>query len=171
MARAIALGFVGVLIIVRPATDGFTAWSLMAVAAAAFIVAREFATRSVPSSIPATSIAFVTALGLAALTAPLSTIGGWGPVGGANALWILGAVISLTAGYYFTIETVRVGDLGVAAPFRYTALLAAIAVGYVLFREVPDRLTVIGSAIIIASGLYSLYVDRRRSPTAVAAAA
>ena len=157
---AVAVGFVGVLIIVRPATAGFSAWSLMALAAAGFLVAREFATRSIPASIPGTSIAFLTALGLAALTGVVSAFGGWGAIDRQSMLWIALAMLSLSVGYWFTIETVRIGDLNASAPFRYTILLGAVVIGFLMFDEVPDTLTVIGVLVIVASGLYSLSLDR-----------
>lgn len=63
-------------------------------------------------------------------------------------------------GYLFTIETVRVGDLSISAPFRYTVLLGAVIIGYLFFGEVPDTLTIIGSIVIIATGLYAVLLDR-----------
>lgn len=60
-------------------------------------------------------------------------------------------------------ETVRVGDLSVSSPFRYTVIVGAVVAGYVLFDEVPDRFTVIGSVVIIVSGLWSIRLDRSAS--------
>lgn len=161
---AVLMGFAGVLIIIRPATDGFSAWSLMVVASAAGVVAREFATRRVPRAIPASSIAWVTAVGLALLTGAISFFTGWTSVDGATALWIVLAMASLGIGYHFTIETVRVGDLSVSAPFRYTVLLGAIVLGYVMFGEPPDLLTIIGSVVIVLSGVYAIILERSRVP-------
>ncbi len=157
---AILVGFTGVLIIIRPATEGFSAWSLAVLGSAALLVVREFATRDVDSDTPALSIAFTTAAGLAVLTGGLSLFDGWRAVSFESAGLLALAVCSLAVGYFFTIETVRVGDLSVSAPFRYTVLLGAVIIGYLLFDEVPDRWTVIGSSIIFATGVYSVQLER-----------
>ena len=157
---AILAGFVGVMIVVRPATDGFSGWSLLVLAAAALLVVREFATRSIDDAVPAISVALVTAAGLAVLTAALSLPGGWRGLNGTAVGYLALSVVALVVGYLFTIETVRVGDLSVSSPFRYTVIVGAVVAGYLLFDEVPDRFTVIGSLVIIASGLWSIRLDR-----------
>jgi len=55
----------------------------------------------------------------------------------------------------------RIGDLATIAPFRYTALLWSILIGVLFFDEIPDRWTLIGSAIIVAMGVFSLYRERQ----------
>ncbi|MFT6292068.1 MAG: drug/metabolite transporter (DMT)-like permease [Ilumatobacter sp.] len=158
---AILLGFVGVLIVARPATDGFSGWSLAVLASAGFLVAREFATHNVDEQTPALSIAFLTAVGIAVLMGLLSIIDGWAPFTARSVLFLAVAVCSLSIGYIFTIQTVRVGDLSVSAPFRYTVLVGAVVVGYVMFSEVPDVLTIVGSTVIIATGLWAVRLERR----------
>lgn len=157
---AIVLGFVGVLVVVQPATDGFSAWSLLVLASTAFLVVREFATRSVDPRVPAVSVALVTAAGLAVLTAALSAPDGWHRLNGVSAAYLVLSVASLMIGYLFTIETVRVGDLSVSAPFRYTTVVGAVVAGYLLFDEVPNTLTVVGIVVIVLSGLWSIRLDR-----------
>lgn len=168
----ILVGFVGVLIVVRPATDGFSVWSLAVIGSAAFLVIREFATRDVHTDTSVLSIAFATAVALAALTGALSLINGWHAFTVGSAVLLALSIGSLAVGYLFTIQTVRVGDLSVSAPFRYTVLVGAVVIGYLLFDEVPDRLTVIGSLVIVASGLYAVQLERTnkrgRAPRLVA---
>lgn len=160
----ILVGFIGVLIVVRPATDGFNGWSLVVLASAGALVVRELATQRVATDIPATSIAFVTAVGLAALTAVLAVLEGWKRIGVDSLLLIALAVGSLFVGYLFTIQTVRVGDLSVSAPFRYVVLPGAVVIGLVLFDETPDAPMVIGSTVIIASGIAAIWLDRASAP-------
>lgn len=160
----VVLGFVGVLILVRPATDAFSAWSLVVLASAGFIVIREFATRRISSGVPATSIAMVTAAGLAMLTGAISMVTGWGAITVESVVMIVLAMASLFIGYLFAIQTVRVGDLSVSAPFRYTLLVGAVIIGYLMFDEVPDALTILGGVIIVLSGLYAVQLERRRQP-------
>jgi S-adenosylmethionine uptake transporter len=62
----------------------------------------------------------------------------------------------------------RTGEVAYVVPFRYTSLLWAIALGYLVFGEVPDKFTLIGSAIVIATGLFTLYremINNRRAVT------
>ena len=148
----VAAGFVGVLFVVQPATDSFSLWSIVVLASAGILVVREFATRRVPSDTSASFVALVTAIGLAILTGAISLFTGWGEI--TPAVWVtLGfACLSLIVGYIFTIETVRVGDLSVSAPFRYTTLLGAVVFGYVFFDEIPNSLTLIGCSIILLAG-------------------
>ncbi len=78
------------------------------------------------------------------------------------------AAVLLFFGYLFTIQTVRVGELSVSAPFRYTILLGAIVSGSVLFDEPPDALTLIGAAVILGTGLYAIALDRSEGPSQLA---
>jgi drug/metabolite transporter (DMT)-like permease len=75
-------------------------------------------------------------------------------------LILLAAAVLVLTGYQFIINSMRVGEISFVATFRYTNLLWAIAVGMIVFGEVPDLLMAIGSAIVVASGLYSLYRER-----------
>ncbi len=158
---AILLGFVGVIIVVRPATSGFSGWSLVVLLSAGFMVVREFATRRVDRSIPVFSVALLTAVGMAAVTGVLSLTEPWQEFSTDSTLFLAASIASLTLGYFFTIETVRVGDLSVSAPFRYSILVGAVIAGYVMFDEVPDSLTVIGSLIIVATGVYAIRLSSR----------
>ena len=162
---AVVAGFVGVLLVVRPATDGFSAWSLIIVGSAALLLAREFATRSVPAAVPAVAIALVTALGVVALTGVLSLLGGWQRPTGRGVLLLAGACVAVIVGYVFAINSVRTGDLSVTAPFRYTALVWAVLVGRVAFSERMDALGLIGCGVIIAAGIASAQLERRERKT------
>lgn len=156
----IIVGLVGVVVIIRPATEGFTAWSLVVVLSVLAVVGRELATRRVSSSIPALSIALLTSAGNAVFGGALTVADGW-VMPTTNALTFVGLASGLLFfGYLFTIQTVRVGDLSVSAPFRYTILLGAIVSGSVFFDEPPDALTLIGAAIILGTGLYAITLDR-----------
>lgn len=161
---AILIGFVGVVVVIRPATEGFSVWSLAAVGTATFMVIREFATRGIDPQTPAPTIAFATATGLGLLTAVLSPPHQWVAFPADAVASLIVSVVSLVIGYHFTIQTVRVGDLSVSAPFRYSILVGAVVMGFVLFDEIPDRFTVVGSLVIVATGIYSIRFERSRVP-------
>ena len=157
----VGAGFIGVLLVVQPATDGFSFWSLAVVASAAFLVVREFATRRVADDIPASTIALITAVSITAMTGAIAMFTGWNAITARAWMLLLLACLCLTAGYVFTIRTVRVGDLSVSAPFRYTTLLGAVVLGYAFFGEIPNAVTIAGCTVIVLSGLGSIHLERR----------
>jgi drug/metabolite transporter (DMT)-like permease len=171
MYALVAIGFVGVIAVVRPTPSGFSPWALLAVAAALALVGREFATRRISSEIPPLAIALFTAVSITTTMGALSLVTGWGPVSTRSLLILALACVCLVAGYLFVIETVRVGDLSVTAPFRYTAVVGAVAVGLVLFDERPDNLTLLGCGLIIVAGVLAARFeagDRPRRRTTIA---
>lgn len=158
---AIAVGFAGVLIIVRPGFEGFSVYSLLALTSVACCAVRDLATKRIPQAIPTLLVSTATALAMTMLGAALlSPMGGWTPMtANSTALLALAAVLVLI-GYQFIIMAMRVGDISFIAPFRYTALLWSILLGLTIFGDLPDLPMILGATIIIASGLYALYRER-----------
>jgi drug/metabolite transporter (DMT)-like permease len=158
---AISIGFAGVMVIVRPGFEGFNSFSLLAMMAVLSFAIRDLATAKVPKEVPTMLISAVTAAVVTVTGAALIVpFGGWSTMSiGGTALLAAAAVILLLS-YQCIILALRLGDISFAAPFRYTALLCAIAYGYFLFGEVPDAYFLIGAAIVVASGLYTLYRER-----------
>jgi drug/metabolite transporter (DMT)-like permease len=158
---AIVVGFVGVLIVVRPGVSGFSHLALLALGAMFFVTLRDMVTRVMPTGMPT--------LLVAGLTSVVITITGVGM--GLGEDWVvpdlstlgllLGAGILITVGYYAAIIAMRHGDVAVVAPFRYTVIVFAIIVGYLVWGDVPDLLTLAGTAIIIATGIYTFYREHR----------
>ena len=91
------------------------------------------------------------------------------PLDGAEAAKIGCASLALVVGYLLAVMVMRVGDIGVVAPFRYTSLLWAIVLGWMLFGTLPDGLTLIGAGIVVATGLYTLARERQRRRAAAVA--
>lgn len=159
----IAVGFAGVLAVVRPTPSGFSPWALAVVGTALALMVRELATRHVPPTTPALPIALLTALAITTMTGSVSVVTGWGAITARAALVLALACACLVAGYLFLIETVRVSDLSVTAPFRYTAVIGAVTVGLVFFDEFPDTLTLLGCTAIMAAGVSAAREDAGRS--------
>lgn len=155
----VTIGFAGVVAVVRPTPDGFSPWALLVIVAAAALVVREFATRKVDSDIAPLPIALLTALAITTMMGAISIVTGWGAVTLRAGLVLVAACVCLVAGYLFVIETVRVGDLSVSAPFRYTTVVGAVVVGLVLFDETPDALTIVGCVLIAVAGVLSARDD------------
>ena len=96
--------------------------------------------------------------------------GGWQAVSLTQGLQILGAGSFLIVGYLCAVTAMRSGDIGVVAPFRYTSLLWAILLGWVAFGALPDFWTVIGSAIVVCAGIFTLLRERALKRAAIRAA-
>jgi len=160
---AIVLGFVGVLIVIRPGTDGFSSASLLVLFAVAVVTLRDIAARCLSAGLPSATVALNAAILLTVVNAALTLGDGWTPVSSENWLYLLAAAVVLTVGYLSAVAAMRVGDIASIAPFRYTSLIWAILIGYFAFNEVPDELTLFGSAIIVAMGIFTFYRERRLS--------
>jgi drug/metabolite transporter (DMT)-like permease len=161
---AITAGFVGVVIIVRPGVEGFNQFSLLALVSVIFCAVRDLATRRIPAPIPSLFITLLTTVTVtitgAVIVIPL---GGWTPPSG-RALGLLAlAAVLLLIGYQCVIMALRSGDISAVAPFRYSALLWAMLLGYLVFGDVPDAMMVTGASIIVLSGLYAFYRERKRA--------
>ncbi len=157
----IAVGFTGVLIIVRPGFDGFSIYSLCALGSVAFCTVRDIATKRIPKAVPSFLISTATAATVALCGGLLVTpMGGWTPMAGETIVMLFGASVLLIIGYQTIIMAMRLGDISFVAPFRYTALLWAILLGYLIFGDVPNLAMNVGSVIIVSSGLYMLYRER-----------
>jgi S-adenosylmethionine uptake transporter len=158
---AILVGFGGVMLIVRPGGEGFTIYSIYVLAAVLAVTLRDLATRRLSVAVPSMSVALVAAIGVGVAAGAASVVEGWSPVSGLAAVQLGGSGIFVMIGYLLSIMVMRVGDIGFVAPFRYTSLVVALIVGFVIFDEWPDALTLVGAGIIVATGLFTLYREAR----------
>lgn len=168
---AIVAGFIGVLIIVRPGLEGFNQFSWFALASVFFSAVRDLATKRIPAEIPSLFITLLTTITVTMAGAVMFVpLGGWSPLSGRSVALLAFAAILVLVGYQCVIMAMRTGDISAVAPFRYTALLWAILLGYLVFGDVPDALMTIGATIIVLSGLYAFYRERARGKPRVVAA-
>ncbi|GAA0312079.1 DMT family transporter [Rhodovulum strictum] len=159
---AILIGFAGVLLIVRPGTEGFTIHSVHALISVGFVAARDLVTRQLSRGVPSMSVAVSAAAGVALFGGiGAAAQGGWTPLPTVALAQLAGASVFIVGGYLFSVMAMRVGEVAVIAPFRYTALLWALALGILLFDERPSALTLAGAGIVVATGLFTFYRERR----------
>lgn len=164
---AILVGFGGVLLIIRPGLDGFDIKSLFAVQGVFGLAIRDLATRKIPKTTSSMQISFLAFLTLVPTGLVLLHFTGEELVMPSKGLWFLiGAATTLgTVSYYAIVAAMRIGDVGFVTPFRYSRLLFAMAIGVLVFGEQPDTLMLIGSAIIVGSGIFTIWRERKqRSP-------
>lgn len=160
---AVAVGFLGVLLILRPGAEGFGPLSLLAVVAMLGFAGRDLATRAAPVSM---SFRQLGVLGFAMLiVAGLIVLPFGGPVVAPEPAMAAGLLAASAAGicaYTALTVAMRTGQVGAVTPFRYTRLIFAMLAGMAVFGERPDSWTIAGSAIIVLSGIAALRLSRTR---------
>jgi S-adenosylmethionine uptake transporter len=160
---AIGIGLGGVMLIVRPGVEGFNIWSLYALAAVLGVTVRDLITRRLSHQVAGmtvtlgTTVAVMLAAGLASLTEE------WAPITRPAALYICGSAVFVLVGYFASIQAMRTGEVSFIAPFRYTGLVIAMIIGFMVFDEVPRALTLLGASIVMATGLFTFYRERKLS--------
>ena len=157
---AILVGFIGVMIIIRPGTEGFDRWALLGVLSVICVVVRDLSVRPLQGQVPSSLVALGAAVAVTAMGWIGTAIIGWQPMTGYEAWRVLGAGLFLIVGYLTSVMAMRHGDIGLVAPFRYTSLLWAIGLGYLVFRNLPDGWTLAGSAIVVGAGIFTLMRER-----------
>lgn len=159
---AVAAGFVGVLLVVQPTAAGFNWFALVALAATATHAARDLLTRRIRPGIPSVIVTLSTAIVVTIAAAVVSAVEGWRPLPMRELSLLIVASAFLSGGYYLVIDCMRHGELSVVAPFRYTAMLWALLLGYLVWGDVPNLLAWIGIALLVGSGLYIFHREQVR---------
>ncbi|MGZ3217400.1 DMT family transporter [Paracoccus sp. T5] len=162
---AIVLGLVGVLIILRPGTEGFSALSLLAVVGMLGFAGRDLASRAAPKSLSTAILGLYGFLALAVAGLLFSLWQGEAfRLPDAHATVLLLAVIVIGIGAYSCLmKAMRSGDVSAVTPFRYTRLLFGIALGIALFGETLTMGMLAGSGLIVLSGLFILWRGQKRA--------
>jgi drug/metabolite transporter (DMT)-like permease len=152
---AILIGFCGVMLIVRPGTDGFNIWSVLVLISVGFVVVRDLTTRQFSIGLPSVTIAIYTSASVSLMGFAGLALEDWVPIAPVIWLQLVGASAMLIMGYLFIVMAMRVGDVAIVAPFRYSALIWAIFLGWMFFGDFPKGLTLLGAGIVVATGLYT----------------
>ncbi len=164
---AIIIGFIGVLLIVKPGADGFNNYSLLALASVAFVVLRDLVTRGLSQQTPSLLVAFFASAAVTLMGTLVAATSTWPANLGGPLVTLFFCAFLLVFGLIFAVTAMRVGEVAVVSPFRYTAILVAVVVGYFAFGEIPDTWAVIGSLIVVGSGVYTFYRERVLARTIV----
>jgi drug/metabolite transporter (DMT)-like permease len=157
---AVGVAFAGVLVILRPGLEGFNAWALAVLAAAAMFAAYQILTRLVSAADPLETTLVMTATP-ALLAITLTVPFAWRAPEGSAWLLFLGAGVLAALGHFMMIRALELAPASLLQPFNYSMLLWAALIGFVIFGETPDAPTFAGAALIVASGLYAFRVRAR----------
>ena len=159
---AIGAGFCGMLLIVRPGASGFDWASLYALGAVVCVTARDLFTRRMSPQVPSMTVTLMASLTVLCFGLIYGLQQDWQPMRFDHWKLLVEAAGLIFAGYLFSILAMRNGDVAAVSPFRYSGLLWALFLGWYMFSEVPDGVTLTGAAIVVGAGLFTLYRERQQ---------
>ncbi len=163
---AVALGFAGVLVILRPSGEGLSGAAAAASMTAVFSLAvRDLATRRVAGAVSSLSLALWGSVAFIPSGLVLMAVSGsaWVLPRGLDWPMLAGVAGAGVTGYWLMVVATRVGEISAIMPYRYSRLVFAMALGFLAFGERPDALMLLGSALIVGSGLYTFVRERYHS--------
>lgn len=158
---AILIGFGGVMMIIRPDVNGFNTGSLIALGIVFVITIRDLAARQLSPQVSSIRVALITSVAITSMGAAGTIWAGWSAMAPHHVALLFGAAACLVVGYIAAVTSMRQGDIASVTPFRYTALIWAIIIGFLIFDERPDLYTLIGITIIVCTGIFTFYRERR----------
>ncbi len=156
---AIAIGFVGLLVIVRPGLGVFNPAAFIPLVGAGLWAVYQILVRKVAEDSAATSLLYMAVIGAVVMTALAPFF--WRPPDGTGWLLLIALGVVGSLGHYILILAFRATTASTLQPFHYVVLLWATTIGYFVFGDLPDLWTILGGAIIAVSGLYAFYRERQ----------
>jgi drug/metabolite transporter (DMT)-like permease len=173
---AVAVGFLGALVVIRPGLDGFTPAALLPLASATgyavnAVILRHAARSRSALAIQTGATFYATLISLGLLTL-LTATGLVAPLSASAPGWVWGMlplVGMLSAATFLMIaEAFRRAEAGLLAPFQYLEIVGAVGLGFAVFGDLPDAMTALGTAIILGSGAYVVHRERAAGQGAAA---
>ena len=146
-------GFFGVILIINPAQDGFNMYAGFALISVLLITTRDLLSRKLSVDVPTLIPTVSASLGVLLFSILLITNTAFQPLGLQNSFFIGAAAFFIIFGYYTAVLVMRAGEISFISPFRYTAVLFALLLGFVFFDEQPDKIALLGMLIVMISGI------------------
>ena len=150
----ILAGFLGVVLIINPSTDGFNLYAIYALIAVFLITTRDLITRKISSSVPTLLPTVSASIGVLIFSVFLLINTPFQPLNTQNSLFILLAAFFIIFGYYTAVLVMRSGEISFISPFRYSAILFALILGLIFFDEKPDKTAFFGIVIVMVAGIF-----------------
>ena len=157
---AVILGFIGVVIVINPTKLVFGYAFIFPLLAAILIAYRDTYTRQFKDRFESIQIAFVTCL-VVTIIFGLYMLLHFEPISLNELIFIMISAILLSCGYIFAVATIKIATISSTSTFRYTVILWGIIYGYLFFNEIPSLNMMIGSFIVVASGLFIIYRQKK----------
>lgn len=163
---AVGAGFAGVVLVVQPGLGDFNGYALVCLVSALLQAVRDLLTRRIAGEVPAALITLTTTVAVTLVAGALSLFQGWRPFGPRELGLLALAATFLMGAYALIVDAMRHGEMSLVAPFRYTGVLYAIVLGFLVWGDVPNLLAWGGIALLIAAGLFVLHRERARTRAA-----
>jgi len=160
---AVIIGFLGMLVMLRPSPAGLAWGMLIPASAALFGATRDMTTRRIRQTESAMSLLFCSNTIIASAGAVMALFVDWQMFNSTDTVMLVVSAALIGAAHYLHIQAFRLEQASVLAPFRYTGIIWAALLGFLIWGEVPDRYLVFGGLIVVASGLYIIHRERRAS--------
>jgi len=159
---AILVGFCGVLLIIRPGPDGFNIYSIYVLFSVGFVTLRDLTARRLSRETPSIMVALLAAAGVTGFAGFMTLFDNepWVVMTPGTLLILGSAGIFVIAGYTLSVMVMRLGEISFVTPFRYSSLIWALLMGFIVFGDWPDNITLLGSAIVVATGIFTFYRER-----------
>jgi drug/metabolite transporter (DMT)-like permease len=167
-AAFVVAGMAGMLMVVQPGADIFNAASLFAILSAAFYALYQITTRMLAGEDPRVTLFYPALVGAGIMTLVWPWFGTRVDVAWADAGLMLALGLIGTMGHFLLILAFQRAPASAITPFTYVHLVFATFIGWLVFGELPDALTVAGMALIGGSGLLLTWHERRRALIAAA---
>ena len=158
---AVFFGLIGAIIVIRPGASDFNFYSIFALLAVASMSVRDLVTVNLNKKIPSLLVAFYSSL-LITIVSFLLSSEKVGFMELKNPMFIFYSAVLVSIGYIAAVAAMRFGEVTFVSPFRYTALLWAIVLGFLFFSEIPKLTTIFGGLIIIFAGIYLVYKEKNK---------
>lgn len=155
----IIFGFLGVVLIINPSADGFNLYAIYALIAVFLITIRDLITRKLSSEVPTILPTVSASMGVLLFSIILLINTPLQPLNPQNSLFILLAAFFIIFGYYTAVLVMRSGEISFISPFRYSAILFALILGFIFFDEQPEKIALVGIAIVMLSGIVLMRIN------------
>jgi len=157
---AVLVGFAGVLVVIRPGGGGYGPEALLPLAAAVCIAGRDLLVRRLPTGLDNRAVVLATTLALLAYGA-LASLVAWEPVTQELLLGATAGAVTVTLAFWAYVEATRTAEVSYLQPFKYGAIPISYLWGFLVFGDLPDSAAAVGVALIVASGLFIWWRERR----------
>lgn len=153
---AVFVGFMGVLLILRPGFGGFMPASIFALLGSVFLAARDLSTRAMKVDLPSVTIALYAFIAFGISGILIIPFNSPMVIPSLNQImYFIGASTFGVFAYYALVISSRIGEMSVISPFRYSRIVFAMLLAIIILGERPDSFTLIGATIIVLSGIYT----------------
>ena len=166
---AVATGFAGALLVIKPGSSAFNAWALLGVLSVLCGTLRDVSTRRLDAALSPLLIMMLSQLVVASAGLVCLVFEAWKVPSVGELFGLVFASVFSLLGHLCVIYSLRSGEMAAVAPFRYAGIVWAILLGFLIWKELPDTLSLGGISILVSAGLYTFYREQqlRRRATAL----